>query len=107
MVIYLAGRFAAWMIGFPQGWGARMRIRMECKTGEVVTGVDQARTKIEERLQQIPEQWLRRLRENPGSFTEVEQTVHDVFQQMADQMVAGLLAQATEPVEFAQAAKKK
>jgi hypothetical protein len=84
-----------------------MVIRMENKTGDVVTGVDQVRAQIEERLQQHPEQWLRTLRENPGSFAEVEQTVRHVFQQMADRMVAGLLAQATEPAEFAQAAKKK
>jgi Lhr-like helicase len=95
------------MIDFPQGRGATMVIRMENKTGEVVTGVDQARAKIQERLQQHPQQWLNKLQENPASFAEVEQTVRQVFQQMADQMVAGLLAQATEPAEFAQAAKKK
>jgi hypothetical protein len=84
-----------------------MVIRMESKSGEVVTGVDQARALIEKRLQQNPEQWLRTLQENPGSFATVEQTVYHVFQQMADQMVAGLLAQATESAEFAQTAKKK
>ncbi len=84
-----------------------MVICMGNKMGDVVTGVDQVRAQIEVRLQQHPEQWLRTLRENPGSFAEVEQTVRHVFQQMADRMVAGLLAQATEPSEFAQAAKKK
>jgi hypothetical protein len=84
-----------------------MVIRMTDKTGDVVTGVDLARTMIEQRLQQHPEQWLQRLRETPGSFAEVERAVHRAFQQMADQMVAGLLAQTTEPAEFGQAAKKK
>jgi hypothetical protein len=84
-----------------------MVIRVENKTGEVVTGVEQAQAKIHERLQQHPEQWLKKLQENPANFVEVEQAVRQVFQQMADQMVAGLLAQATEPAEFARAAKKK
>jgi hypothetical protein len=84
-----------------------MVIRVGSKTGELLTGIDQVRAKIQERLQQNPEQWLRALQKDPESFATVEQTVHQVFQQMADQMVAGLLAQATESAEFAQAAKKK
>jgi hypothetical protein len=84
-----------------------MEIRLESKKGEVVEGVDQARAGIHERLQQQPEQWLRKLLENPGDFAELEQTVHRAFNQMADQMMAGLLAQATQPAEFTQVAKKK
>ena len=84
-----------------------MMIRMENKTGEVVSGIDQVRGTIEQRLRQDPEQWLRALREKPAKFAELEQAVHQTFQQMADQMVAGLLAQATQAAEFAQTAKKK
>jgi hypothetical protein len=84
-----------------------MVIRMGSKSGEVVTGIDQIRALIQEQLQQNPKQWLQALQENPGSFATVEQTVHRVFRQMADQMVAGLVAQATESAEFAQTAKKK
>jgi hypothetical protein len=84
-----------------------MLIRVGSKAGELMTGIDQVRAKIQERLRENPEQWLLALREKPESFTTVEQTVHQAFQQMADQMVAGLLAQATESAEFAQAAKKK
>ena len=43
----------------------------------------------------------------PESFLELEKSVHRAFQQMADRVVAGLLAQATGPAEFAEAAKKK
>jgi hypothetical protein len=84
-----------------------MVIRMESKTGDVLKGIDQVRAEIQRRLQQHPEQWLQTLQKNPGSFADLEQTVHHVFQQMADQMVAGLLAQATQAAEFAQTAKKK
>jgi hypothetical protein len=92
---------------FPQGRGGLMEIRLGSKRGEVVEGVDQVRAGIHERLQQQPEEWLRKLRENPGDFAELEQTVHRAFQQMADQMMAGLLAQTTQAAEFTQAAKKK
>jgi hypothetical protein len=84
-----------------------MIIRTDCKTGKLVKSVDQVRAKIEQRLQQAPQQWLEALQERPENFADLEQTVHQAFQQMADQMVAGLLAQATKRTEFAQTAKKK
>lgn len=84
-----------------------MEIRLDSKKGEVVEGVDSVRAGIHDRLQQQPEEWLRKLRANPGDFAALEQSVHRVFQQMADQMMAGLLAQATQPAEFSRAAKKK
>jgi hypothetical protein len=37
----------------------------------------------------------------------VEKTVHQAFKQMADQVIAGLLAQATQGKDFSAAAKKK
>jgi hypothetical protein len=84
-----------------------MEIRMESKKGAVVEGVDQVRAEIHERLQQQPQKWLQTLQEKPEDFADLEQLVHRAFQQMADQMVAGLLAQATRRAEFAEAAKKK
>ncbi len=84
-----------------------MEVRMESKKGIVVEGVDQVRASIHERLQQQPQEWLQSLQEKPGDFADLEQMVHRAFQQMADQMVAGLLAQATRPAGFAEAAKKK
>ena len=50
---------------------------------------------------------LQALQQDPGSFADLEKAVHHAFQQMADQLVAGLLAQATQPEDFAQVAKKK
>jgi hypothetical protein len=47
------------------------------------------------------------LQARPGSFTDLERDVHRAFQQMADQVIAGLLAEATARAEFADAAKKK
>jgi len=37
----------------------------------------------------------------------LEKEIHGAFAQMADQVVAGLLAEATAEADFAEAAKKK
>ena len=84
-----------------------MEVRMESKKGPVVTGIDPVVNEIQERLQTHPLEWLKRLQDNPGSFMELEKSVHQAFKQMADQVVAGLLAQAAQGNEFAEAAKKK
>jgi hypothetical protein len=84
-----------------------MEVRTESKKGAIVKGIDPVLNEIQERLQSHPLEWLKTLRDNPGSFMELEKTVHQAFKQMADQVVAGLLAQATQGDEFSEAAKKK
>lgn len=84
-----------------------MEVRMEGKKGAALSGIDPVLAEIRKRLQGQPEEWLKALEENPGSFVDLEKAVHSTFQQMADQMVAGLLAQATQADDFVQAAKKK
>ena len=84
-----------------------MLIRMGNKKGEILKDIDQVQAEIQHRLEKAPEQWLKAFQERPEDFADLEQTVHHAFRQMADQMVAGLLAQATKGTEFAQAAKKK
>jgi hypothetical protein len=84
-----------------------VEIRLENKKGRVVEDMNQARVEIHQRLLHEPEEWLKKLREKPGDFADLEQAVHIAFQKMADQMVAGLLAQATRPADFSETAKKK
>jgi len=83
-----------------------MEVRMG-KKDATLKGIDPVLTEIQKRLQTDPREWLHSLREDPGSFVDLEKNVHQAFQQMADQVVAGLLAQATAGDDFAQAAKKK
>jgi hypothetical protein len=45
--------------------------------------------------------------EEPSRFADLEVTVHQTFQQLADQLVASLLAQATQQSPALQAAQKK
>jgi hypothetical protein len=84
-----------------------MEVRLERKTGTALPGLDPVLAAIQQRLQSHPAEWLQTLAENPGSFMDLERTVHGAFRQMADQLVAGLLAQATGAADFAPTAKKK
>jgi hypothetical protein len=94
-------------LGFAQGGRAIMEIRMDCKKGVVLEGIEPALAEIHRRLQSQPTAWLKALQQDPAGFANVEKDIHRAFAQMADHVVAGLLAQATQPAEFADAAKKK
>lgn len=84
-----------------------MEVRMERKTGTAVSGIDPVLAEIQQRLQADPKAWLKSLAQNPGSLANLEQEIHRAFSQMADRVVAGLLAQATADSSFAEAAQKK
>lgn len=84
-----------------------MEVRMDSKNGPVVTGIEPVVTQIQRRLQARPKEWLRALQKDPGKLADVEKEIHQAFAQMADQVVAGLLAEATAGADFSQAAKKK
>ena len=84
-----------------------MEVRMESKKGTVVSGIDPVLAQIQQRLQARPKEWLKVLEQDPGKFADLEQEVHRLFAQMADQVVAGLLAEPTADAAFAADAKKK
>jgi hypothetical protein len=91
--------YSAWM-------GGIMEVRLEKKAAPL-SGIEPALTAIEKRLHREPQAWLTQLQSRPGSFTDLERDVHRAFQQMADQVIAGLLAEATARAEFTDAAQKK
>jgi hypothetical protein len=84
-----------------------MEVRVQGKKEAPLKGIDPVLAEINMRLQSQPQEWLHSLQKNPAGFGDLEKKVHHAFQQMADQLVAGLLAQATKSVEFADDAKKK
>lgn len=84
-----------------------MEVRMESKKGTVVTGIDPVVAEIQQRLQAHPKEWLKTLEQNPAALANLEKEIHRSFAQMADHVVAGLLAQTTADAAFADAAKKK
>ena len=82
-----------------------MEIRM-AKAGPPVAGVADVAEQMQRQLPTQQTEWIRQLRDQPETFADLERKVHGVFQEMADQMVAGLLAEATKPAEWAHDAKK-
>ena len=84
-----------------------MEVRLQGRAGPVVKSVAEMLQQVQQQLQAQQGQWLAQLREQPAKFVDLEAEIHKTFQDLADQVVAGILAQATAATTFAQDAKKK
>jgi hypothetical protein len=73
----------------------------------VVQHVDDVLRQVQEQLQAQRGPWLAQLRAEPGKFADLEARIHQTFHGLADQVVAGVLAQVTAAADFAQDAQKK
>jgi hypothetical protein len=84
-----------------------MEVRVQGRTGPVVKSVDEILRQVQQQLRDQQEKWLAQLRDNPAKFADLEAGIHQTFQGLADQVVAGLLAQVTAAADFSQNAQKK
>jgi predicted ArsR family transcriptional regulator len=84
-----------------------LEVRVEGKCGPLVKNVDEVLRHIHQQLQDQQAQWVAQLRDHPAQFADLEARIHQTFQGLADQVVAGVLAQVTAAEDFAQDAKKK
>jgi hypothetical protein len=84
-----------------------MEVRLEGESGPMVTNVDEVLRQLQHQLQEQQLKWVAELRDHPAKFADLEARIHQTFQGLADQVVAGVLAQATAADDFAQDAKKK
>jgi hypothetical protein len=84
-----------------------MEVRSESQAGPQVPSPSQLVDGLATQLRPQQHSWLRQLTDDPSRFADVEVTVHQTFQQLADQLVASLLAQATQQSLALQAAQKK
>jgi len=84
-----------------------MKVRVDGQSGPIVKDVDQVLRNLQQQLQDQQKQWVVELREHPAQFADLEARIHQTFQGLADQVVAGVLAQVTAVADFAQDAKKK
>jgi hypothetical protein len=84
-----------------------MEVRVEGKCGPLVKNVDEVLRQVQQQLQEQRGEWLTQLRNHPAKFADLEARIHQTFQGLADQVVAGVLAQVTAADDFAQDAKKK
>jgi hypothetical protein len=84
-----------------------MEVRVQGKCGPVVNNVDDVLRQVQQQLQDRQEHWVAQLRGEPAQFADLEAQIHRTFQELADQVVAGVLAQATAADHFAKDAQKK
>jgi hypothetical protein len=84
-----------------------MLFRFGTTAGAAVPPAQQALQGIHAQLQQQQQLWADKLALDPACFPTLEQEIHLRFGQLADQLVASLLAGATEQPALADAAKKK
>jgi hypothetical protein len=86
--------------------GLTMLFHFGNKSGEKVPGLDQSLTDLQGALAQRQKEWAEQLARDPASFPVLEEQIHLVFEQLADQCAAGLLAHAAAAPACSDAAKK-
>jgi hypothetical protein len=83
-----------------------MEIRTRSKTGPLVPSVGDFTTELGQQVDAMKRQWLDLLTRDPASFARIEVEIHAQFRQLADQMTASLLAEATTSGDQAGPEKK-
>jgi hypothetical protein len=84
-----------------------MFFRLGSKSGAAVPPAQQALQDVHSQLQQQQQLWAEKLAQDPACFAALEQEVHLRFGQLADQLVASLLAGVANQAALQDAAKKK
>jgi hypothetical protein len=84
-----------------------MEVRIDGKEGKSVSSPAQLVDHLAAQLREQQQKWLEQLRREPGRFADLEVAVHHTFQQLADQLMASLLAKATQLSPALEAGKKK
>ena len=84
-----------------------MEVRSEGKDAPQVAGVAQCLKDINEQLQAAGEAAVKKLRAKPQQFAEIEKSLHETFQCLADQLTANVLADGTQDAPALATAKKK
>ncbi len=72
-----------------------MEIRNQSQTGPVVPPLAEITVTLSRQIDDMKQQLLGRLNQDPASFARIEVEIHDRFRHLADQMTASLLAAAT------------
>jgi len=84
-----------------------MQVRFASHTGADVPAPPTALQHIHEQLLAQQQRWADQLARDPAAFAQLEPLVHQAFQQMADRLVASLLAHAAQQQALQQQAQKK
>jgi len=84
-----------------------MFFRFGTKAGAAIPPTQQALQGIHSQLQQQQQLWADQLAHDPACFPSLEQEIHLRFGQLADQLVASLLARVVREAVLDEAAQKK
>jgi hypothetical protein len=87
--------------------GLPMRFRSDSQHGADIPTPAQALAQIQQQLAAQQQAWAKQLDGDPATFAQLEPQIHLAFGQLADQLVASLLAHAAQQPALADAAKKK
>lgn len=84
-----------------------MRFRLDSQAGPDVPTPAKALEQIHAQLADQQARWAEQLARDPAAFALLEPQIHLAFGQLADQLVASLLAHAAGQPALTEAAKKK
>jgi len=84
-----------------------MRFRRDSQAGPDVPPPAKALEQIHAQLADQQARWAEQLARDPAAFALLEPQIHLAFGQLADQLVASLLAHAAAQQPLAEAAQKK
>ena len=84
-----------------------MRVRLDSQQGPEVPSPDQTVEQIRAHLAAQQQRWAEQLARDPAALAVLEPQIHLAFDNLADQLVASLLAHAAAQQPLADAAKKK
>jgi hypothetical protein len=83
-----------------------MQVRTDAQCNSTVAPAASILHEMQKQLRSLQEGWSHQLQEDPSRFGQVEVEVHQTFQQLADQVVAGLLGEVAQQPALEQACKK-
>jgi hypothetical protein len=83
-----------------------MQVRSEAQAGSTVPPLPTILTELQKHLNSLKDGWSQQLHKDPSRFGQVEVEVHHAFQQLADQVVAGLLGEVGRQPALEEACKK-
>ena len=83
-----------------------MEVYRDGKKSEVIGSLSDTLATVAARLEQEQQSWRERLLSDPARFGDIEVSVHQTFQRLADEVVAGLLGEVGQAAELEQAWKK-
>ena len=83
-----------------------MQVRTDAQAKSTVPAPATILREVHKELSSLQQGWSQQLQEDPSRFGQVEVAVHHAFQQLADQVVAGLLGEVGQQAALESACKK-